>query len=167
MFQKNILYSWIPSHVGIKGNEVANAAAKQASSSSSSSAPITDLGPIFYKDLQKYLIKATAESWNEEWINSRPTSLHKIRKNRSDISPAMSLNRKVPVIVTRVRIGHTNWTYSYLIIETDANICDSCDVQNSISHILTTCPVFSREKAQHNLQNSLNMLQKGTHVRKF
>ena len=157
MFQKNILFSWILSHVGIKGNEDADAAEKQEASDPNASTSI--LGPALYKDLQKYFKKSYSSILERRMGKFKTTTLHQIRKNINDIRPAMCLNRKDQVNLTRVRIGHTNWTHSYLITKTEPNTCDSCGVQNSVRHILTTCPKYSRKRAEHNLQNSLNMLQ--------
>ncbi|KOC62691.1 hypothetical protein WH47_05250, partial [Habropoda laboriosa] len=60
--EKEILYSWIPSHANIEGNEKADSAAKLVSTSTSESNDV----PILYQDLQNYLTKAAIESWNEE-----------------------------------------------------------------------------------------------------
>ncbi|KOC58731.1 hypothetical protein WH47_05385, partial [Habropoda laboriosa] len=154
--EKEILYSWIPSHANIEGNEKVDSAAKLVSTSTSESNDV----PILYQDLQNYLTKATIELWNEEWKNSRLTKLHTIRNSINDANPAWLLNRKDQVKLTRIKIGHTNWSHSHLITKKEPNNCDICGIQNSIDHILITCPKYNMIRIQHNLPNSLTMLQK-------
>ncbi|XP_043262527.1 uncharacterized protein LOC122403220 [Colletes gigas] len=88
--KREVLYSWIPSHIGIEGNEKADTAAKLASSSTA----ITKCEQATHQDIQKHCTKAQTEVWNEEWRNSRPTKLHKVRNNIHDFNPALLLNRK-------------------------------------------------------------------------
>ncbi|XP_053989675.1 uncharacterized protein LOC128882131 [Hylaeus volcanicus] len=152
---KEILYSWIPSHVNIEGNEKADIAAKAAVSST---AEISNYS-VSYKDLQKFFIKAITDWWNEEWKHSKPTKLHKIRDNINEIHPAWRLNRKDQVKLTRLRIGHTSWSHSYLITKTEPNNCDTCRTQNSIEHILVTCLKYNTIKTQFELPNSLSVLR--------
>ncbi|KOC61417.1 hypothetical protein WH47_06584, partial [Habropoda laboriosa] len=64
--------------------------------------------------------------------------------------------RKDQVKLTRIRIGHTNWSHSHLIIKKEPNNCDICGIQNSIDHILITCPEYNMKRIQH----LLTMLQK-------
>ncbi|XP_076385697.1 uncharacterized protein LOC143264087 [Megachile rotundata] len=60
--QKEVLYSWIPSHTGIRGNEKADSTAKLASSNST----LANYEYIDHRDFQKYCIKVLMETWNEE-----------------------------------------------------------------------------------------------------
>lgn len=52
--------------------------------------------------------------------------------------------------VTRLRIGHTNWTYSYYINRTDPNTCDFFKL-----HLTITCSKYNIKKVQHDSTNSL------------
>ncbi|XP_076386029.1 uncharacterized protein LOC143264125 isoform X1 [Megachile rotundata] len=145
----------IPSHTGIRGNEKADSTAKLASFN----ATLANYEYIDHRDFQKYCIKVLMETWNEEWRNSSPTKLHDVRNNINDSNPAVQFNRKDQVKITRLRIGHSNWTRSHLITKTEPNICDICDIQNTIEHILVTCPKYNTKRIQHKLPNSLNVLR--------
>ncbi|XP_076623123.1 uncharacterized protein LOC143342788 [Colletes latitarsis] len=153
--KREVLYSWIPAHISIEGNEKADKAAKLASSSTT----IMKYEQATHQDIQKHYTKALTEVWNEEWRNSRPTKLHKVRNNIYDFNPALLLNRKDQVKTTRLRIGHSSWTHSYLITKTEPNSCNTCNVQNTIEHILTICPKYNMKRIQHKLQNSLTNLR--------
>ena len=161
--KKDVWISWIPAHIGIKGNEEADSAAKLACCNNTST---TSDKPVVSKDLQNFLVKAITETWNEEWKNSRFTKLHEIRNSTNDYNPALALSRRDQTVLTRTRIGHTNWSHSHLLYKSEPELCENCGISNSIKHILTVCPKYSSQRSQHNLPNSLGMLQEKESARK-
>ena len=57
--------------------------------------------------------------------------------------------RRTNILLTRMRIGHTHATHSYLMKsgeERRAPLCNSCRVGLTIEHILTACPAFDSER---------------------
>ncbi|KAF0762474.1 putative RNA-directed DNA polymerase [Aphis craccivora] len=44
---------------------------------------------------------------------------------------------------SRARIGHTHLTHSFLITKEPAPLCDACNVDLSIDHIVTRCPKYA------------------------
>ena len=161
--KKDVWISWIPAHIGIKGNEEADSAAKLACCNNTST---TSDKLVVSKDLQNFLVKAITETWNEEWKNSRFTKLHEIRNSTNDYNPALALSRRDQTVLTRTRIGHTNWSHSHLLYKSEPELCENCGISNSIKHILTVCPKYSSQRSQHNLPNSLGMLQEKESARK-
>ena len=136
-----IVLCWIPSHVDIKGNEDADKAAKEAVSSPRIEKEI----PL--NDILSNIKITMRQKWQREWedvplnnklrsikqcINSWPSSTHK--------------NRFHEVILTRLRIGHTNLTHSYLMTSPhdDPPICDLCHCLLSVKHFLINCPKYNR-----------------------
>ncbi|GBN84963.1 putative RNA-directed DNA polymerase from transposon BS [Araneus ventricosus] len=66
-----ILFCWIPSHVGIHGNELADTAAKSAS---------IDLNhPLPYADIKKSLLIYVYSLWQESWDQQIRNKLHSIQ----------------------------------------------------------------------------------------
>ena len=71
--EKRILFYWIPSHVGIRGNKKADAAAK-----ASLSRRVTNI-PIPYGDFKKHIIVFLKHKWQSQWdeaVNNKPHEIH-------------------------------------------------------------------------------------------
>ena len=62
---KTITISWVPSHVGIKSNERADTAAKEAAGRPA------EYYSVPYKDWFSIINRRTYEIWKEEWQRER------------------------------------------------------------------------------------------------
>ena len=49
------------------------------------------------------------------------------------------MTRKEEVIISRLRIGHTNITHSYLLKREEVPFCIPCQEPYTVNHILTNC----------------------------
>ena len=102
----NIIFCWIPSHVGIAGNESADQAAKTALSLPDSplAIPYSDLRP----NIQQWVIN----NWQQLWDQSN-AKLHQIQPQVSIKHTHNSgLRRRDQTIISRLRIGHTRLTHN-------------------------------------------------------
>ena len=99
---------WIPSHTGIRGNELAVEAAKSALNLSMSAVkcPATDL----YSDVANHCQRL----WKADWDGCVSNKLHSV-KPLLGYSSLSSLSRQDAVVLRRLRIGHTRLTHSYLL----------------------------------------------------
>ena len=59
--QKEIVFMWVPGHVGIRRNEAADRAAKEALDKK----PTADLMP--FSDLKPLIAKSVDQIWHKEW----------------------------------------------------------------------------------------------------
>lgn len=141
---KNINLCWIPGHVGIKGNEIADTNAKRAGTRG------VEAISIHYKDMFPVIAEKIKVKWNLVWQNSRNKLLSIKREAGEWNKERMRMNRKEEVILNRIRLGHTYLTHSYLMeggVATMAPVCNFCG--NSIltiEHIFQSCPRLEQER---------------------
>jgi hypothetical protein len=61
------------------------------------------------------------------------------------------LNRRQNIAITRIRIGHTFLTHSFLISKDQPPICNTCQTRITISHIFKECPIHEPTRTLLNL----------------
>ncbi|GBO29232.1 putative RNA-directed DNA polymerase from transposon X-element [Araneus ventricosus] len=131
-----ILFCWIPSHVGINGNESADAAAK--------SATIYFERPLPYSDVKKWFSHHIKSLWQELWDQQTRNKLRTIHP-LIGMWPIVPM-RTFDVKLTRLRIGHSRLTHKHLLSGERCPACTTCQVDLTIHHILVECPVFNNHR---------------------
>ena len=137
----DILLCWLPSHMGIQGNEKADIAAKAALSLSPSDFKIP------YSDLRPLINSFILNKWQESWDNEINNKLHTVKPVIGEWYPAYQPIRKDEVILSRLRIGHARNTHSYLLKRELQPECIPCQEPFTVKHFLLDCIDFqlSRE----------------------
>ncbi|GFU64989.1 putative RNA-directed DNA polymerase from transposon X-element [Trichonephila clavipes] len=111
----DIIFSWVPGHVGILGNEQADTAARSLSDHMQR--------PVCQRDLktstQNYIHRVWQETWDQQILNK----LHNIHPSTSHWA-ALPMQRH-DVRLTRLRIGHTRFTHRHLLLGENAPECPS------------------------------------------
>ena len=148
---KEILFCWLPSHVGIKGNEAADVKAKASLDLEISNfkLPCTD----FKSFINRYILSKWQLSWDRATFNK----LHEIKPVLGKNNIYRSLRRE-EVVLTRQRIGHTRLTHSYLLKREDQPFCISCNEPFTVKHFLIDCIEFSHVRSQFFQTNDLRYL---------
>ena len=151
----SIILTWIPSHIGIQGNERAVRAAKKALQThiSNTKIPYTYLKPL----INKFILK----KWQEAWDDQIQNKLHHIQDTKSEWSAGYRRNRK-EVIISRLRIGHTHITHSHLLKGEDSPVCLTCKVPLTVKHILINCDRVRQICQKHYQTNNLKSLFKNS-----
>ena len=139
----SVTLCWIPSHIGIEGNERVDTYAKEAKD-----LPITpQLLPV--EDYIKYSKSVTKKKWQNHWRENYHNNKLKEIKDTVNIWPSsIQKDRKNSTALTRLRIGHTRLTHGHLMCNPHdpVPICDTCNVQITVKHILMICPKYKVQR---------------------
>ncbi|OOZ37989.1 hypothetical protein BOW52_09705 [Solemya elarraichensis gill symbiont] len=152
---KSIIFCWIPSHMGIKGNEKVDSLAKAALNSTQSSlkVPYSDFKPLSRKYITQF--------WQLDWDNLVNNKLHHIQPSLKQNQHISAFSRRENVVLTRLRIGHSHLTHSFLLKKEPRPLCTFCNVPLSIEHILMTCSAFARKRSSFfNVMSSKILFEK-------
>ncbi|GBN62636.1 hypothetical protein AVEN_70409-1 [Araneus ventricosus] len=133
----NILLCWVPSHVGIVGNEEADKAAKLATAPTNSSTPLTDF--------KKYTKVLFYSKWQRQWDTETE---NKLRAVKPHLQPWPSLmNRKADTLLTRLRVGHTRYTHRHLLLGEQAPMCSQCNCKHRSGTAKGDCPDLPKHRS--------------------
>lgn len=143
--QKRVLLVWVPGHLGIEGNRLADLAAKSALTLS-----IPERSLVTPRDISLPWKEHIKESWQAMWDESPHSKLKLIKRTIKAWKSSERNCRREEVILTRLRIGHTRTTHGYLISKDEPPKCPYCRVQLSVQHMFSDCrfyqPVLQRHK---------------------
>ena len=133
---RRITVCWIPSHVGIPGNELADRAAKEAISKQikPSFIPCSDLK----HPIQNYVLVIWRDRWNADTHNK----LYHTGAQVNTIQPPLYNNRE-DTVLRRLRLGHTYLTHSHILRGEGQPFCYSCRHPFTVHHILVNCVEYS------------------------
>ena len=134
--KKDIVFCWVPSHTGIKGNEKADSAAKDL--------PRAKVA-VPYTDFKHYISQYIFSTWQDHWNGAVVNKLHSVKPVLGDWQSSYRRCRKDEVVLCRVRIGHTHLIHSYILRKDSPPLCEHCQCIMTVRHILVECNNFARE----------------------
>ena len=155
---KSVIYCWIPSHIGIFGNEKVDKSAKE-----SLNLEVTDF-KIPFNNFKPFINKYVYDKWQTLWDE---TPFNKLK----EIEPIVNYHRLVPklsrpeeIVLACLRIGHTRVTHSCLLKREERPYCIGCDTPFTVRHFLLDCADFGRERRSLFQVNNLKDLFKDVSV---
>jgi ribonuclease HI len=134
---KQIRFCWVPSHVGIDGNEAADAAAKTGLNQ-----PIDGSIRIPYSDLQCRVRQYYHDLLQAKWNTTHFNKLRIVKETLGKTSLKNIASRRDEIVLHRLRIGHTRLTHSYLLNKENAPECPQCLCLLTVDHIMIQCPIY-------------------------
>ena len=145
-------FCWIPGHSDIKGNEIADSIAKRACI-----LPTQDSHQeVSASDCKAYIRKKIKDSWEQRWRQLEDNK--KLKSIQESVEKkVMKLSRIDEVKLTRLRIGHTRLTHSWILMGEDQPMCIECDVPLTIKHILMECGNNYLERMEYYDHREVNM----------
>ena len=134
--QKNIVLCWVPSHVGIRGNELADDFAKDALYENITyiALPFSDYSPA----IKEYV----RMKWSDFWSLQTENKLHSVQPNLGIWPKSCRESRREEMVLCRIRIGHAYTTHRYLLAGEDPPECISCQERLTVSHLLVHCSEY-------------------------
>ena len=142
---RSVRFCWVPSHVGVRGNELADEAAGAAAMSRG---PVTPR-PLPYRDYYPFMHSFLRDRWLREWRNIGPNKLRAIKDNVQVWRTSHRSVRREEVLLARIRIGHSRLTHKNLLDGDPPPYCEECLVPLTIEHIITECPNYADERRTH------------------
>jgi len=134
---KSVTFCWIPSHVGIRGNENADTAAKAGLDE-----PITDMKfPV--SDLLTFVNQLCTREWQNLWSQCTSNKLYSVQPVIGHHTKISSLSHHDRVVINHLRVGHTRLTNSYLLKGENQPECQACQSALTVKHILIDCTHLS------------------------
>jgi hypothetical protein len=127
---------WVPSHIGINGNESADKLATRATSK-----PIIDIKiPFELNHIKQISKKITRLKWKNSWQNqSKIEHYFQINPNL-DPSQFKTKNRHEQRTIFRLRSGYTLLNHNLFIMGIHpTGLCDKCKVPETVTHFITEC----------------------------
>ncbi|KAL1395836.1 hypothetical protein pipiens_010953 [Culex pipiens pipiens] len=160
MRRGSLRIQWIPSHVGIRGNEIADQAAKAKSYEKQ-----TEFIGITLGDARVLCHEEIWYNWREEYkkTSQEKGRWHfKIMENpgRNIWCKELLLTAEQIRVLNRVRSGHTMTKERRALwqLELDDQ-CEVCQEKEDLSHLLYMCPVLNNIRTQYNVLEYMNPLE--------
>ena len=139
-----IVLAWVPSHVGIKGNEKVDIMAKEALNLPLSSVKIP------YSDIKPSVNSYIRNKWQTLWDELPDNKLFQIEPAIGVRHLSVSSNcMREEIVLARIRVGHTYFTNSYLLKDEDPPFCIACNKVFTVHHVsiseFSLCIIIDRD----------------------
>ena len=131
----DIIFYWLPRHIVISGNEVADKAAKDALSLGI--LPLRVPFNIFKPLINNFIQNVWQQSWSDP--ANQNNKLFTVKPGLGKWLQGLLTNRCEEIILAHLRFGHSHITHSYLLKGEEKPQCIPCNAPLTTNHILVDC----------------------------
>jgi ribonuclease HI len=151
---RRVMLQWVKAHAGIRGNELADRAAKLGHELNHSS-----FHPVEFADRKYWLSRQLLARWQENWhqtvaVSGKGQHLLTIREDLLPVPWIHARSRRVTVVLARLRLGHVGVNeYMHRFSMSDSPLCATCNRNETIEHFMLQCSRYSvgRRKLERTL----------------
>ena len=141
----SVTFLWLPSHIGIPGNDRADYLAAKTPNPHKTNLVFS------VQDLKNYGKHMIDNIIQLEWdLDMNDNKLHEIKRDYFE-NNVVNLPRRDFVVLTRIRLGHTKLTHEHLLKGQNQPICETCNLPISVKHIIFECPKNALKRRQHGI----------------
>ncbi|KAL1447326.1 hypothetical protein WDU94_005622 [Cyamophila willieti] len=145
-----VSFLWIPSHMGIQGNDLVDQAARNTVEAQILELSVSDDYRAFFKSVQ-------LAEWDKSWKDGAMGQ--KLRRIKPDVrkwETRVRETRAEEIVVCRLRIGHCLATHKHLLERRDPPSCEFCgETPLTVEHWLVQCTGLCALRRKYKLGNSI------------
>ena len=120
-----------------------------------------------FSDLKPLTNSYITGLWQEEWDQEVDNKLKQIVTRVTEGIATNTKNRKQETLLSRLLIGHSWLTHSFILRKEDSPLCHSCDCTFTIKHILTDCMDLLQVRRQFYTQDNMRDLFSQVNISKI
>lgn len=133
---------WVPAHIGVSGNEMADKLAKQAAQQT-----MIDMDIKYSKSEIKSIVKTKIlGKWQHIWNNGSTGRQYYTIQNIVGKGRETRKNKKEEDKFSRMRFNHTSLNSTLHMINKHADGMCECNNQETVEHVLMHCPIYQTER---------------------
>ncbi|XP_065084479.1 uncharacterized protein LOC135706755 [Ochlerotatus camptorhynchus] len=144
------IFTWIPSHCGIPGNE----AADKLAGTGPAGPRFTDKVPL--PDLRRWIKTTVQKAWADQWFSTREPFIRKIKGTTEAWTDLPNLRDQR--VLSRLRTGHCRFYYNFGGGGPFRKSCAICHLPATVEHVLCICPEFQDLRESYEITSSIQNL---------